>query len=342
MKNCDLLKYGIRKEPVETNNTLDIQTPLKIKGEYKLYEWLKSHFTDMSFISKISPSWASSYVYDCGSTKYKVMIESDGPEHYSYMHNFGNINLKEFQKVDKKKNKLAIDNGYTIIRIYQNDILENNRNWEYTLFNYLNNIKSGNIKNVFMWFGSNKQSHDTYKLYFDELYPDFNISNITDDQIEKKIEQDIKKDYKMPDIPIKDVVTKIFDILNDLYPSVSFEKLFKPKWLDKKRSFSIGCSSHKCVFVVDSDFFDNFYKSEPIEKRKKELDKTVAAIRNKYRCIRIYHKLVQDELYLRDAIKSKFDQVISQRTQNITYIDTKINEYNDIYDDFVNKASLYS
>ena len=71
---------------------------------------------------------------------FKIILEIDGKQHFSQVSNWESpkINLKN----DIFKSKLAIDNGYKIIRIFQEDIFGNKFNWQELLkesIEFLNN-----------------------------------------------------------------------------------------------------------------------------------------------------------------------------------------------------------
>ena len=68
--------------------------------------------------------------------KYKIIIELDGRQHFEQVSNWENP--KNVQKNDMHKMKKAIHNGYTIIRLLQNDVYNNKNNWKKNL---IDNIK---------------------------------------------------------------------------------------------------------------------------------------------------------------------------------------------------------
>ena len=58
----------------------------------------------------------------------KLIIEIDGLQHFEQVSNWKPPELQ--QERDVFKMNLALDNGYTIIRIYQPDIYLNRNNWD--------------------------------------------------------------------------------------------------------------------------------------------------------------------------------------------------------------------
>lgn len=58
------------------------------------------------------------YRYDFYLPEYNYLIEFDGMQHFRQIpNNYFNRSLEEVQEIDSIKNKYAIDNGYTLVRI---------------------------------------------------------------------------------------------------------------------------------------------------------------------------------------------------------------------------------
>ena len=91
------------------------------KYEYKLqsqkrFKWCKNPETN-----RILP-------FDFCIPDLKLIIEIDGDQHFTQVSNWKPPELQ--QERDVFKMNLALDNGYTIIRIYQPDIYLNRDNWD--------------------------------------------------------------------------------------------------------------------------------------------------------------------------------------------------------------------
>ena len=58
------------------------------------------------------------YRYDFYLPEYNYLIEFDGMQHFRQIpNNYFNRSLEEVQEIDAIKNKYAMDNGYTLVRI---------------------------------------------------------------------------------------------------------------------------------------------------------------------------------------------------------------------------------
>jgi very-short-patch-repair endonuclease len=68
----------------------------------------------------------------------KLIIEIDGPHHFIQVSNWKSP--KETQARDKYKENIAIENGYTIFRILQEDIWYNMNDWETTVKDFISSL----------------------------------------------------------------------------------------------------------------------------------------------------------------------------------------------------------
>jgi very-short-patch-repair endonuclease len=75
--------------------------------------------------------------YDFYIEKFKLIIEIDGKQHFTYIKHWKN-DYKANQERDKYKMDIALKEGYSIIRMLQNDIYKNKFDWKKEL---LENIK---------------------------------------------------------------------------------------------------------------------------------------------------------------------------------------------------------
>ena len=76
----------------------------------------------------------------------KIIIELDGPQHFKQISNWQSP--QKTQQNDKYKMKCANNNGYSIIRLLQEDVFYDTYDW---LKELINNIKSINkTQNIFM------------------------------------------------------------------------------------------------------------------------------------------------------------------------------------------------
>uniref|UniRef100_A0A6C0CBG3 Uncharacterized protein n=1 Tax=viral metagenome TaxID=1070528 RepID=A0A6C0CBG3_9ZZZZ len=103
------------------------------KTETKLKQFLKQKFT---YDVRTQPtfSWCKNIKYlpfDFLIEKFKLFIEIDGRQHFVQVKNWGNP--VETQKRDIYKMKQANFHGYSVIRIFQEDVWGNKNNWEMNL-----------------------------------------------------------------------------------------------------------------------------------------------------------------------------------------------------------------
>jgi len=79
----------------------------------------------------------------------KIIIELDGKQHFEQVWNW---KLPEEQyKNDKFKQECANKNGYSVIRLLQEDVLYDKYDWKTELINNIEKIKIDNIiQNIYM------------------------------------------------------------------------------------------------------------------------------------------------------------------------------------------------
>ena len=105
----------------------------KLKQQYKV-EWCKK----INFLP-----------FDFCIEKYKIIIELDGPQHFEQISNWSSP--EENQKNDKYKMGCANNNGFSIIRILQEDVFYDTYNWLDELKESIEKIKNENkIQNIFL------------------------------------------------------------------------------------------------------------------------------------------------------------------------------------------------
>lgn len=149
----------------------------------------------------------------------KLLIELDGPQHFKQISNWQHPLLT--QEIDKYKMKYANENGYSVIRILQDDIWNDKNNWDDNLEQSIK--KYDKPINIFLG-----DCYDNYK----------NLDKIVDEELEDMINEinstitshistksNIKKTIKL-----KSKVTKhdqpIINISDDINNSNSIEEFF--------------------------------------------------------------------------------------------------------------------
>jgi len=119
------------------------------KTELKLHNQLLSIYP---IISQFKQEWCKKQLllpFDFCIPEYKIIIELDGRQHFEQVSNWSSP--EEQSENDKYKEKCANNNGYSIIRILQEDVLHDKYDWKTELVNNIENIKKDNIiQNIYM------------------------------------------------------------------------------------------------------------------------------------------------------------------------------------------------
>ncbi len=113
----------------------------------------------------------------------KLIIELDGEQHFRYVAKFKK-SVEERQKSDFIKMIHALNNGYTIIRIYQPDFIKRNIDWNNIL---KKNIKKYNTPSV-IYLANNYSSYEIYENNF-KLFKENNIEFIESLEIDEEDEE---------------------------------------------------------------------------------------------------------------------------------------------------------
>jgi very-short-patch-repair endonuclease len=132
----------------------------KYKTEHKLYNILKDYYP--SIIREFKAEWCKNKNYlpfDYVLEDYKIIIELDGPQHFIQISNWKSP--YETQQTDKYKILCANNNGYSVIRLLQEDVLYNKYDWHNELLNNIIHIRNNNhIVNIYM---AKDKIYDGYK-----------------------------------------------------------------------------------------------------------------------------------------------------------------------------------
>jgi len=119
----------------------------KNKTELKLFEWLKANYKNTVFQPRFD--WCKDkrkLPFDFLLEEFKLFIELDGAQHFEQVSNWKSP--EETQIVDKFKMECALENGYSIIRIKQDDVWNNKIDWKEIL---LNNIKQYDSRIIILY-----------------------------------------------------------------------------------------------------------------------------------------------------------------------------------------------
>jgi very-short-patch-repair endonuclease len=120
------------------------------KTEAKLYENLLQLYP--TIINQFRTLWCKNkkqLPYDFVIPEYKIIIELDGPQHFQQISNWSSPE-EQFEN-DKYKEKCANDNGYSVIRLLQEDVFYDTYDWVKELCETIEEIKNGDeIANVYL------------------------------------------------------------------------------------------------------------------------------------------------------------------------------------------------
>ena len=147
--NCD--KCNLEFETILYNVKSGYWCPFCVnKTETKFYKIMKELFP--SILYQFKTEWCKNKTYlpfDFCITDSKIIIELDGPQHFTQIMNWKS---PEDQKIkDKYKETCANDNGYSTIRIVQSDIFDDTYDWLNELCTSIEEIKNGDeIMNVYL------------------------------------------------------------------------------------------------------------------------------------------------------------------------------------------------
>ena len=120
------------------------------KTETKLYEIMKKIFPNL--ISQFKQEWCKKkkfLPFDFCIPEYKIIIELDGRQHFQQVKNW--CSPEEQFENDKFKEECANNNGYSVIRLLQEDVMNDTYDWVKELCDAIEEIKSSNeITNVYL------------------------------------------------------------------------------------------------------------------------------------------------------------------------------------------------
>ncbi len=141
------------------------------KTEKKLYNrLLKYNFvvtSEVKFDWCINLETKKYLPFDFVIEEYKLIIELDGPQHFKQISNWLKPEIR--QDFDIYKMKKAIENKYSILRLLQTDVLNDDNNWEVKLIN--------NIKDYYSPICIYMDNNDEYCVHKKMMQTNNNIDN---------------------------------------------------------------------------------------------------------------------------------------------------------------------
>jgi very-short-patch-repair endonuclease len=122
----------------------------KNKTERKLFKELGKKYHDIQ--REYKAYWCKNVKhlpFDFVLENQKIIIELDGPHHFEQVSNWGNYD--ENQKRDLFKMKCANDNGFSVIRLLQEDVFYDKYDWFTELTNHIEKITNEKkVQNIYI------------------------------------------------------------------------------------------------------------------------------------------------------------------------------------------------
>jgi very-short-patch-repair endonuclease len=130
------------------------------KTEGKLYKILKEQYPSILYQYRVEWCKNTSYLpFDFCIPEYKIIIELDGPQHFTQIMEWKSP--EEQHEIDKYKEKCANENGYCLIRILQSDVLNDTYDWFKELKDSIEELNKGNeIANIYLY------KNNEYDVFF--------------------------------------------------------------------------------------------------------------------------------------------------------------------------------
>jgi hypothetical protein len=139
--DCNICNYTFEKH-LKSISTHNSWCPKCInKSERKLHNWLLEKYKDVKYLHKynwcVNPDTGYKLCYDFVVDN-KIIIELDGKQHFEQVGNWRSPD--EENKRDRYKIKCAIENGLSIIHIYQVDVFHDRNEWSIKLENTIKEL----------------------------------------------------------------------------------------------------------------------------------------------------------------------------------------------------------
>jgi very-short-patch-repair endonuclease len=129
------------------------------KTELIVFNELKQKYANL--VAQYKVNWCKNKIYlpfDFVIQERKIIIELDGNQHIKQVSNWNSP--QEIQKRDLYKMKCANENGFSVIRILQEDVFKNKYDWLNELISNIEKITNDNkVQNIYMC------KNNEYKLY---------------------------------------------------------------------------------------------------------------------------------------------------------------------------------
>jgi Protein of unknown function (DUF559) len=148
------------------------------KTEIKLFDVLQKQWPDIQHQPRfdwcVNSKSNHRLPFDFVIDELKIIIELDGPQHFQQISNWAL--LKEVRRRDWLKMNAAIKNGYTVIRLLQDDVWRDKNNWHDKLFANIHPYQEPQIVYV-----SETNAYSDFQNMFDDI-PDNNDEILDDNE----------------------------------------------------------------------------------------------------------------------------------------------------------------
>lgn len=133
---------------------------------YNKTEGIILRFLDNIFKGKVIQRYAKDWCknknhlpLDLCIEELKIIVECDGPHHFEKVY-YSKKTPKETQETDIYKMKCANNNGFSVIRIIQENVFHDKYDWQKELLENINKIKEGGIvQNIYMCKNDEYNNH---------------------------------------------------------------------------------------------------------------------------------------------------------------------------------------
>ena len=143
---CNKCNHEFERPPASMNGIYyNVVCPIcRYKTELKLYNKLKQNYP--TILREFRQEWCKKInvlPFDFCIQEYKIIIELDGPQHFQKISNWKPLEL--VKENDKYKEECANNNGYSVIRLLQEDVFQDKYDWIKELSKTIEEVKKGDV-----------------------------------------------------------------------------------------------------------------------------------------------------------------------------------------------------
>ena len=188
------------------------------KTEEKLHTYLLEFYSDIKPHAKfdwcINPKSGRNLIYDFYIPSLNLILEIDGPQHFSVVSNWGSP--EQVLVRDVYKMKMAIDNNISIVRILQTDIWMDKNDWKTQLSKHL-------VKNIDPSVTYIDNATDIYDGHKNGMQLPSSLENMIDADSDSDLDSDSDSDSDS-DLIESDIDSDQFENESDLSENIIIKK----------------------------------------------------------------------------------------------------------------------